>query len=139
MANYFYLTLDTTAPSASINLPSYVFDELVFTITSDEELDEWYECYIVDGQHVRHDLNIQHNGTYFYASVNVSDYPEGNLYVYATVRDLVHNTTHKLQALTVKRIFDYLRIKEFDLKEINKINNITIQETYKINNIEIRQ
>ena len=139
MANYFYLTLDTTPPIAEINLPAYVFDELVFTITSNEELDTWYECYIIDSEDVRHDLNIQHNGDFFSATVNISTYPDGNLMVYARVRDLVHNTTHEINALTVKYKNNFLKIRNIELQTLNKITDIELQTLNKVTDIELQE
>jgi len=123
MANYFVLTLDTTAPEIIINAPSTVYEELVFTVEANEELDTYQNIYIIDAEGTRHDLILLYDDTSFYGTVNLSDYPEGVMTIYAQVRDKLFNKS----VLASKQIVKTSSVLKFKTFNVEKIINIKTQ------------
>lgn len=92
MPSFFLLELDTTAPTISIALPTWTTRTTVpVIITSNEELDNFQDIYMVDSQGNRFDSTFLYLDDSFEGIVDFSSAASGRATIYARLRDTVRN------------------------------------------------
>ena len=92
MPSFFLLELDTTAPTISIALPTWTTRTTVpVIITSNEELDNFQEIYMIDSEGNRTDATFLYLGTSFEGIIDFSGAASGRATIYARLRDTVRN------------------------------------------------
>jgi len=92
MPSFFLLELDTTAPTISIALPTWTTRTTVpVIITSNEELDNFQDIYMVDSQGNRFDSTFLYLNDSFEGIVDFSSAASGRATIYARLRDTVRN------------------------------------------------
>jgi len=92
MPSFFLLELDTTAPTISIALPTWTTRTTVpVIITSNEELDNFQEIYMIDSEGNRTDATFLYLGTSFEGIIDFSGAASGRATIYASLRDTVRN------------------------------------------------
>jgi len=119
MNNHFLLDLDTTAPNVEIYAPYFTTPTatVYIFIEADEPLDNWQEIYTIDSEGTRRDYIFSFDGNaQFTGAISMIDYhPEGNVAIYARVRDTVHNTSHLVEKTMLVTLGDkiYMTIRDF--------------------------
>jgi len=92
MPSFFLLELDTTAPTISIALPTWTTRTTVpVIITSNEELDNFQDIYMVDSEGNRFDSTFLYLDDSFEGIVDFSSAASGRATIYARLRDTVRN------------------------------------------------
>ncbi len=92
MPSFFLLELDTTAPTISIALPTWTTRTTVpVIITSNEDLDNFQDIYMVDSQGNRFDSTFLYLDDSFEGIVDFSSAASGRATIYARLRDTVRN------------------------------------------------
>ncbi len=92
MPSFFLLELDTTAPTISIALPTWTTRTTVpVIITSNEDLDNFQDIYMVDSEGNRFDSTFLYLDDSFEGIVDFSSAASGRATIYARLRDTVRN------------------------------------------------
>jgi len=92
MPSFFLLELDTTAPTISIALPTWTTRTTVpVIITSNEDLDNFQDIYMVDSEGNRFDSTFLYLNDSFEGIVDFSSAASGRATIYARLRDTVRN------------------------------------------------
>jgi hypothetical protein len=142
MPSFFLLELDTTAPTISIALPTWTTRTTVpVIITSNEELDNFQDIYMVDSQGNRFDSTFLYLDDSFEGIVDFSSAASGRATIYARLRDTVRNeitaeatilvTAERGARLNVTSEIDTQKIvlseKEQDLFVAEKVMDLDIE------------
>lgn len=133
--SYIIVELDTTSPTIEIYSPSYTTREAEaeIQIQANEQLDNWQETYIIDGNGVRHDYTFLVQEKELIGIVSFNNMPVGLATLYVTVRDDVNNVSEKYsKIITIKESLNLLKleIEDFSRKMIidDKSRTIDISE-----------
>jgi len=121
MPSFFLLELDTTAPTISIALPTWTTRTTVpVIITSNEELDNFQDIYMVDSQGNRFDSTFLYLDDSFEGIVDFSSAASGRATIYARLRDTVRNeiTAEATILVTAERGARLNVTSEIDTQEI---------------------
>lgn len=97
MTSWQYLELDTTAPTISLNIPSYTTRDILnyIEVISNEKLAlSGHEVYIIDTLGNRFNLNLSLNNNILYGYSQFNDYSIGPATLYAKVLDEVNNISN---------------------------------------------
>lgn len=141
MPSFFLLELDTTAPTISIALPTWTTRTTVpVIITSNEELDNFQDIYMVDSQGNRFDSTFLYLDDSFEGIVDFSSAASGRATIYARLRDTVRNEiTAEATILVTAEWGARLNVtSEIDTQEI--VLSETIQDLFvaeKVMNLDI--
>jgi len=141
MPSFFLLELDTTAPTISIALPTWTTRTTVpVIITSNEELDNFQDIYMVDSQGNRFDSTFLYLNDSFEGIVDFSSAASGRATIYARLRDTVRNEiTAEATILVTAEWGARLNVtSEIDTQEI--VLSETIQDLFvaeKVMNLDI--
>jgi len=142
MPSFFLLELDTTAPTISIALPTWTTRTTVpVIITSNEDLDNFQDIYMVDSQGNRFDSTFLYLDDSFEGIVDFSSAASGRATIYARLRDTVRNeitaeatilvTAERGARLNVTSEIDTQKIvlseKEQDLFVAEKVMDLDIE------------
>lgn len=142
MPSFFLLELDTTAPTISIALPTWTTRTTVpVIITSNEDLDNFQDIYMVDSEGNRFDSTFLYLDDSFEGIVDFSSAASGRATIYARLRDTVRNeitaeatilvTAEWGARLNVTSEIDTQKIvlseKEQDLFVAEKVMNLDIE------------
>jgi len=121
MPSFFLLELDTTAPTISIALPTWTTRTTVpVIITSNEDLDNFQDIYMVDSEGNRFDSTFLYLDDSFEGIVDFSSAASGRATIYARLRDTVRNeiTAEATILVTAERGARLNVTSEIDTQEI---------------------
>lgn len=141
MPSFFLLELDTTAPTISIALPTWTTRTTVpVIITSNEDLDNFQDIYMVDSEGNRFDSTFLYLDDSFEGIVDFSSAASGRATIYARLRDTVRNEiTAEATILVTAEWGARLNVtSEIDTQEI--VLSETIQDLFvaeKVMNLDI--
>jgi hypothetical protein len=95
MASYVLIQLDITKPTIEISIPRYTTRDIVneITISSNENLSNYQDIYIIDSVGNKHQLSFQksEDGKEFVGMIKFEGYPYGMSTIYARLKDEVDN------------------------------------------------
>jgi hypothetical protein len=96
MAASFTLELDTTGPQIEILAPLYTLPEIEteVIIQANEVLAPNAEIWVIDSLGERYDVTFSHEGDRFSGIIKFTEFPLGVAWIYALVRDEVHNLSN---------------------------------------------
>lgn len=93
MTNNFLLELDTTPPEVSVVVDQRMVKDITYgaLVSSNEQLDNWQDIYLIDKEGARHNLIFSHYGSSLEGEFTVNELAYGLAHLHINLRDEVHN------------------------------------------------